>query len=266
MTLTCVEALFRQTLAGDYDDDLPWAAVDELRTIGTDEVFRLAAAWCRSPEALCRARGADILAQIGRTMKTHANTHVEESFAAITALMETEKDERALSSAISALGHIGNPASVPLIIKWGRHQHGDVRHAVAFALGSFPDDLQSVQELIALMQDNDPNVRDWATFGLGVLGETDTPEIREALMQRTSDTFENARMEAFEGLGKRKDTRIIPGLLTALSQDEVFEVYVDAARQLLGLEEADCQNWDVPDYVRELRMLDHEAHPPATRS
>ena len=54
-----IDALFAETLLGDYDDDKPWDAVQSLRRIGTWEVFNKAVAWTGSAEPLERARGLD---------------------------------------------------------------------------------------------------------------------------------------------------------------------------------------------------------------
>ncbi len=257
MPSSAIEELFEQSLVGAYDDELPWDAVHELRTIGTPQVFDKAALWCKSPNPLHRARGADILAQIGCTMETHKNAFPDESLAAVTQLLEVETDEQPLVAAIFALGHLGNPAALQLIVSWAANPNCEVRHAVAFALGSFPDDPVSIQQLIVLMRDIDEDVRDWATFGLGNQGETDMPEIRDALMQRVDDPFEDARIEAFIGLGKRKDARIVPMLLSILDHDEVAGGYIEAANLLLGIQDDDCRDWKISDYVNNIRELLH---------
>ena len=55
-----------------------------------------------------------------------------------------------------------------------RRPGGDVREAVAFALGGRPGEDVS-QALIALSADAEDDVRDWATFALGTLAEADSP-------------------------------------------------------------------------------------------
>ncbi len=60
-----IDALFAETLLGDYDDK-PWDAVQSLRRIRTPEVFNKAAAWTESVEPLERARGLDVIAQLGK--------------------------------------------------------------------------------------------------------------------------------------------------------------------------------------------------------
>jgi hypothetical protein len=60
-----IGALFSQILVDDYEDDIPWRAVHDLRSIGTTEIFDQATVWCKSANSLHRARGADVLAKIG---------------------------------------------------------------------------------------------------------------------------------------------------------------------------------------------------------
>lgn len=57
--------LFTNTLEGAYDDDLPWVAVRALRKRNTLEVLQVAAEFCQSKNPLQRARGIDVLAQLG---------------------------------------------------------------------------------------------------------------------------------------------------------------------------------------------------------
>ena len=57
-----IDEIFARMLVGNYDDHLPWQAVQTLRLVGTREVLERAAEWCRSDDPLKRARGADVLA------------------------------------------------------------------------------------------------------------------------------------------------------------------------------------------------------------
>jgi HEAT repeat protein len=131
-----IEPLFEQALLGDYDDEAAWDAVHELRALGTREVFDRAKALCSSQSSISRARGADILAQIGVTMGTHANAFPEESFSTITTMLNEETDPVVLNSAIVALGHLNNDAAIPAILGFLGHCDSGVRFATAFALGS----------------------------------------------------------------------------------------------------------------------------------
>src|SRR5438094_8107595 len=133
MILEQFDGIFAQTLVGDYDDDLPWEAVQALRKIGSRAVFERAAEWCGSEDPLKRARGADVLAQIGRTAEHPHNNFPEESYSVVSQLARHEKDPLPLQAAIHALGHIGDPRALPLLIENCAHADRDVRFAVAFA-------------------------------------------------------------------------------------------------------------------------------------
>jgi HEAT repeat protein len=220
MTSQEIDELFTQTLTGDYDDKSAWEAVSTLRRIGTREVFDQAAAWCKSSNPLERARGADILSQLGKTVEYPSNKFPEESYMVVSQMLLDEKEVQPLSSAIHALGHLDNPEAIPVIIGYQEHSASEVRFSVACALGSFPNDLQAIQSLLVLTRDPDDDVRDWAVFGLGNLGDADSAEIRDALFRRLNDSDEDVREEALVSLAKRKDTRVLPTLLAALNQSE----------------------------------------------
>ena len=162
-----IQQLFTETLRGDYEDEAPWEAVRKLRQLGTREVFDVAAAWCSSDNPLKRARGIDVLAQLGKTAEHRTNSFPDESYSVVTNLLKGETDVRPLTSAIFALGHLDEPGAVPLIAQFRSHPNAETRFAVACALGSFPNEPLSVETLLALMADADEDVRDWATFGLG---------------------------------------------------------------------------------------------------
>jgi HEAT repeat protein len=252
MTPEHIDELFGKTLAGDYEDDAAWHAVHDLRRIGSREVFDRAAEWCGSNDPLVRTRGLDVLAQIGRSAEHPSNSFPDESFSIVAGVLKDEREVRPLDSAITALGNLDNPAAIPLILQFRSHSNSDVRHAVAFALGSFPNDPRTSEGLLALTKDPDENVRDWATFALGVLGERDSSEIRAALLQRLNDADEDVRAEAMAGLGKRRDRRVLPALVEALAEADVSQPVIEAACHMLDMQ-ADREDWNAADYASALR-------------
>jgi HEAT repeat protein len=253
MNLSEVDALFARTLLGGYEGEDAWEAVSALRQDGSREVFERAAAWCLSDDGLKRARAADILCQLRLARTTDALSEEphwvfrDESYTLITKLLENEKDFEALGSAISALGHLGNAAAIPQIRRCQDHPKNDVRFAVTCALGCFPNDPQSVDGLLKLMSDSDAGVRDWAVFGLGVQGDVDSTEIREALLRCLDDADEDVREEAAVGLGKRLDQRLLPKLRTMLDQPRLNIRVAEAAAALLGFDR-DPPEWTATDY------------------
>jgi HEAT repeat protein len=238
MSSVAIDEAFAKTLLGEYDDDAPWEAVRELRRIGASEVFDRAVEWCRSSDPLKRARGADVLAQLGRTAEHPAHLCPQESFLVIASLIKTEKELRPLSSEMYALGHIGDPRAVRILSRFQNHPDAEIRFALAFALGSFANHPAAADMLLQLTRDEDQDVRDWATFGIGTLGEKDSPEIREALLGRLDDPFEDVRQEAIAGLVRLRDERVLAALLLALRQEDVPDIMIDAALDMLGLSES----------------------------
>ena len=230
-----IEAFFERTLVGACDDDAPWEAVRDLHTIGTRDVFDKAEEWCKSREPLKRARGADVLGQLGKTAENPTARFADESFKILSALLSGEADARPLASAVAALGHLSIADAVPVIAQRRAHPNDEVRFLVAFALGCYPDDERSIGPLIELTRDNDSDVRDWATFGLGVLGKADLAEIRTALVERLDDADQDTREEAMVGLAMRHDTRVVTPLVNALQETPDSERLKEAACSLLGL-------------------------------
>jgi HEAT repeat protein len=177
---------------------------------------------------------------------------LEESEAVVKALISRENDALPLASAIDALGHLDKPSNVPLIARFHTHPDQNVRFSVACALGSFSDEPLSATTLLRLMRDQDKDVRDWATFGLGVLGNQDSPEIRDALIHALRDTDEDVREEALVGLAKRHDLEALPHLLRLLQQDNVTVRGREAASLLLGYEQ-EPKGWTNDDFTMALK-------------
>jgi HEAT repeat protein len=248
-----IDGLFARTLQGDYDDDAPWDAVHSLRRMGTRDVFQRAANWVESKEALKRARGLDVVAQLGKTGEHPSNSFPQESYNLVVAALSAEREFLPLRSAIAALGHLDDADAIPLLAAFSSDPRAQIRFSVACALGSFPNDPLSVKTLLTLMEDTDDDARDWATFGLGVLGHQDSPVIRDALYRNLNDGSADVREEALVGLAKRHDSRSLPAVIAALEQPTVTDRIIEAAYTLLGLED-DQKEWSAQDYVGALRQ------------
>lgn len=248
-----IEVLFARTLVGDHEAEEAWAAVNKLRQNGCREIFDRAAAWCVSEDPRKRARAAEVLCQLRRAPLSNGlpgeteRLFLDESYRLIAKMLESERDNLVLDSAISALGHLGNAEAVPLILRFQGHSDDNVRFAVTYALCCFPNEPTSVAGLLKLTRDPDAEVRDWAVFGLGVLGDADTPEIREALLGCLNDADEDVSEEAAVGLGKRQDQRVIPRLRAMLDDPEISPRVLDAVAGLLGLLEKDVLQWTAAD-------------------
>ncbi len=244
MTTAEVEALFARTLAGDYEAEDAWDAVRALRLNGSREIFEHAAAWCLAEDQRKRGRAADVLCQL---QASGDRKFCDESYTLLAKMLEKEQDPNVLDAILVGLGHLDNPTAVPLILRYLDHPDRLVRFAVAVALGHFSNDAQSAGGLLKLTSDPEDEVRDWAVFGLGVMGDADSPEIREALLRCLNDEDDDVREEAAVGLGMRRDPRLIPVLLTMLEAPNIKVRVAEAAAALLGMDK-DPPEWTAADY------------------
>jgi HEAT repeat protein len=263
MNASEMEAIFARTLLGDYEAEDAWMAIVALRQHGSREIFEYAAAWCASDDSLKRARAAAILCQLRRAPMTNelpeGSAYVktetifcDESYSLITKMLENEQDPMVLDSAIHALGHLYNAAAIPLILTYQNHPDENVRLAVTRALGCFPNDPLYVCGLLKLTSDPDTDVRDWAVFGVGVKGDVDSPEIRDALLRCLDDSSVDVREEAAIGLGRRQDRRLIPKLRKMLHEPVFKKRVAEAAAALLGMDH-DPPEWTAEDYKAALQ-------------
>lgn len=153
------------------------------------------------------ARGLNVLAQIGKTAAHPSNAFPEESFSVVTSGLRDEHEIQPLDSAVATLGHLDNPAGIRLIIRYQSHPRSAIRFNLGGRAGVIPERLPKCRMPPSAHGDANEEVRDWATFGLGVLGDLDSADIRDALLQRLSDSNEDLRNEAMATLGKRRDRR-----------------------------------------------------------
>lgn len=224
-----------RTLEDDEGDWGDWSAVRTLHFLGSREVFDGAAALARSENPWERERGADILAQLGMPHRSFP----DECIRLVTDLLERDPDPLVLYSAAIALGHLNGPINGPIepLLRHARHEDSGVRFAVAWALGGHSEP-EAVAALIRLTEDEDSEVRDWATFGLGDIGTVDSPEVREALFRRLDDEDEDTRFEAICGLARCRDLRVLGLVREALIEEPENSFLHEAALRLLGLEDS----------------------------
>ena len=86
------------------------------------------------------------------------------------------------------------------------------------------------------------------------MGDSDSPEIRDALFRRVSDSNEDVREEAMVGLSNRIDPRVLPSLIVALEKPTMTDRVREAAYLMLKMDE-DRVDWNGPEYVAALRQL-----------
>jgi HEAT repeat protein len=254
MSTETVDDLFNASLAGDREDDAAWKSVTRLHYLGTREILEKAIALTRLDDPFNRARGADILGQLGVRTTADNIRFVPERLHALLELLRNETDLVALDAAIIALGHLRDPQGILAILPYRDHPDENIRYAVAWSLpGGVGENSEVIEALLHLMRDSDSDVRDWATFGLGTQSDADSPVIREAFAERLQDDDEDTRAEAAVGLAKRKDLHALPIILEELQAEEYGVLYEEAASYLLELEGVKPEGWDGWRYVEELR-------------
>jgi HEAT repeat protein len=212
---------------GTYDQDCRWELIGGILSECPDDVLDAAIGLIGGDERQ-RALGGDVLGRlVGIEPKTGPAV-----VQALLAAIAVEQDPAPLASIVAALGHVGDAATLGRIFPLAEHPSPEVRLAVAFAVATISPQPLSTEARIALLRlsrDADPEVRDWATFGLGTLSDADGPDIRAALLARAEDANRDARAEALFGLAVRRDMRAVPHLIRALQSPFVGGLEVDAA-------------------------------------
>ncbi|GAA1256953.1 hypothetical protein GCM10009665_54190 [Kitasatospora nipponensis] len=183
-----------------------------------------------------RAAGCELL---GRASDQHEALRAGTA-TTLVALAEREREADVCGALARAIERTYDPRAVPVLIALAGHRDAEVREVVA---GSFAGvltgrpDGPDIHTLLALTRDTDPQVRNWATFTLGFQAEVDSPAIRAALWERTTDEFADAREEGIRGLARRHDPRAVPLLVELLDDpDGAVLLTFDAAR-IMGVPE-----------------------------
>ncbi len=105
----------------------------------------------------------------------------------IRSMIRTEQDHEVITSLISAVHFREVPEGAAWLISLSQHPSEDIRWRVAWGLPipnvSDPDtDRKTIETLMRLLADSEPQVRDWATFSLSMTDE-DNAQLRDALLE-----------------------------------------------------------------------------------
>jgi HEAT repeat protein len=219
-----------ESALASVDQECRWELIAGLAQECPDEVLPICEGLLASADSRRRTLGADLL---GRLVGIDQGVGAAAARALELAL-DTETDVSAISSIVAAFGHIESAAPLDSIVALAECPDAGVRLAVAFAVATLsPQPLgREVRfALIKLSGDPEPEVRDWATFGLGTLSRDDGPDVRAALLARTQDSLHATRAEALFGLAVRRDPRAVPHLIRALESPSVVGLELDAAAE-----------------------------------
>ena len=220
-------ALAVHVLSGD-DTEVYDACVAELQQRGTAPIGDRALGLLADARPEARALGADVLGWFAADV----------ALAPLLALAQQETDPLVLDAAVGALGQIGDQGALPIVLAAATDGSYRVRSAAAKALprlggeGPLAEEDPLVIALIALTADQDQEVRNWATFGLGSQLEVDGGAISAVLRGLLSDPDDDTRDEAMVGLARRRDPDVIPIVAAALEAEEVGRLAVTAAELL----------------------------------
>ena len=207
------------------------ALVRELQARGDHETFDVAVDLARSGDPQEVELGLEVIGQLGYR---EGRPWLEESLPIVLATADTDSPAIA-AAAIAALAHLGDERGLPATLAHARSRHVEVRLAVAQAIpwvGGRPLHPDARQALLGLMADPADEVRDWATFGLGVLTADGGDDVRDALLAHLHDPGANTAGEALVGLARRGDRRIVEQLLVELAGPDVGNLTIEAACEL----------------------------------
>ena len=218
----------------EWDEDSEWAPfLAALCWRGSQEVLDAVRELGKSDEPDRRCVAAYVLGQLGAPVRAFPH----ESGETLCAMAEGETDPEVLSTIAHAFGHLGQPEGTELLLSLARHEESAVRSGAVFGLAGRQDD-RALEALMRLSTDDEAEIRDWATFALGMLAEADTPQLRDALVARLDDPDLDTRFEAVIGLAMRRDVRAVEPAL-ALLEDGTHGFAMDEAVVRLAAISAD---------------------------
>ncbi|MFG1868390.1 HEAT repeat domain-containing protein [Micromonospora arborensis] len=226
-----VEQLRRVVEAGTSDDLDDGAGLLRRAADSGAEAVGLAVGKLSDPDRVVRAAACDLL---GVTSSLHSDVR-EEVATALILFAADESDPDVHWSIARALGDTFDARALPTLVALASSPDADVRVRVAVAVPAVLDDppvAAGEAVLIDLCADSDPQVREWATFGLGWASSADGEAVRQALWDRTQDANPEVREEGVRGLARRRDPRALPLVRDLLAQDEVHRFTLQAAAYL----------------------------------
>jgi HEAT repeat protein len=229
----------------DADHETWWVVVDALGGASDEETLaetlENAIRLCTSEDPHEREFGVDVLGRLAESADAPADT-AERALPVLRRMVTTEGTEAVLDATLNALGRLGDQRALPEVLDvLGRPGRTPTpADPVALTAVLPPDHEEGVGALIAMSEDPDSEVRDWATLGLAGLETGDErigARVTEALAARLDDTSLTSVAEAVRGLADRGDGRAERGVRRVLadSDDEYAKGLATEAAQKLGI-------------------------------
>lgn len=194
------------------NDDIYMDYIAILRERGDDEVFQLTKKLVYSKDSVYKEIAASILSQFGYKTKLYKGESIH-----LLAKLLNDKNEDVITNAIYAFGHRKCTRYANKLTSFVTSKSLQIKEALAFTLGGY-ENPKCIDALITLMQDDNFNVRNWATFSLAQITQSNTQTIRDALFKKLSDKELEVRGEALLGLALRKDDRAVDAIIEDLQK------------------------------------------------
>lgn len=233
----------------DEDEHAAYKAAFEMHRLGRPALER-ALELARDPRPRMRAMACCVLGQVfdesapDRALAQQGlapPVFYRDGVPVLLKLLENDPEPDVRSAAADALGHQELPRTLPNLCRAAGDPSAEVRCSVAGALGSSyggwedPEALghrcEVITALLRLMDDEDDDVRDWATFSMH-LGDHDTPEVRARFWRALDDPYPDVRGEAVVGLVRLGERGVAARLAALLREGPISPCYFEAAEEL----------------------------------
>lgn len=196
----------------EEDDNAYMEYIHAIRKRANTQTLEIVRGMVYSKDHIKRDMAASILSQIAYPSKSFKGEAVY-----LLGRLLDDKHEDVITSAIYGFGHRRCTRFANKIASLGNTRYLQIKEALSFTLGWY-ENQESINTLIRLMQDKNDDVRNWATFSLAQINESNTQTIRDALFHNLSDQVLEIRGEALLGLARRKDERVKDAILDDLQK------------------------------------------------
>ena len=207
-----------------------WLYIGELFKRPTEAVFQKCLQLTQSDDIKERIIGVDVLSQLGSDKRPFQ----KETVVLLFEMLQKEDNPKILRTILSAIGHNSERLTsifIKQLEKYKENRNSDIRFGLVMALLHCKHK-NAEDILIFLSKDKHSDIRDWATFSIGSISESNDPKLLAALWDKVNDKDEDTRFEAFVGLAKRKQVEIKKNILNELETGNFGSLIFDAIKKL----------------------------------
>ena len=210
--------LVSQLLAGDGYASLTAGA--ELGRVWDGPLLGLATGLLVDPDPERRVRGAGVLGVVFEVGHASGRRPPGSVVGALLTAAAGESELVVVEALVGALCSSGDSRALAWLTGLTGHPDRGVRESLGVGLPGFgPGEPAAVAAVRRLLDDEDPDVRDWASFAyVNGLETVDDPGLRDRLLELAAgDGVAATRYQAIGALAARGDRRVLPALAEALS-------------------------------------------------